>query len=241
MRRGNPLSDLYEILGLKRTAGRKDIHRAYRRKAKTAHPDSGGTVEAFNELVTAYAVLSDGERREKYDETGEIDPPRPNNFDGGAIEIIAEKLGLVIHAEHDLAAMDVGALIEQAIRQDIADREGSITHQKRAGERLEALRARTKRKAQGEGNLVAGVLDWHALAIKNHIKKHEEAVRFLERALEILKDYSFGDDLVAAQAEEVSGALNDILVALDELAAILNTSPARADAMPQGAGPTAFG
>jgi hypothetical protein len=30
-------------------------------------------------------------------------------------------------------------------------------------------------------------------------------------------------------------------VALDELAAILNTSPARADAMPQGAGPTAFG
>ena len=235
------MTDLYEILGVKRTAARKDIHKAYRRKAKTAHPDSGGTVGAFNELVTAYGVLSDAERRMKYDETGEIDPPRPNNFDGGAIEIIAEKLGLVIHAEHDLEAMDVGALIEQAIRQDIADRKGSITHQKRAGERLAALRARTKRKAQGEGNLVAGVLDWHELAIKNHIKKHEEAVRFLERALEILKDYSFGDDLVAAQAEEVSGALNDILVALDELAAILNTSPARADAMPQGAGPTAFG
>ncbi|HUU67107.1 MAG TPA: DnaJ domain-containing protein [Methyloceanibacter sp.] len=235
------MTDLYEILGVKRTAARKDIHKAYRRKAKTAHPDSGGTVEAFNELVTAYAVLSDAERRVKYDETGEIDPPRPDNFDGGAIEIIAEKLGLVIHAEHDLAAMDVGALIEQAVRQDIADRKGSITHQKRAAERLAALRARTKRKAQGEGNLVAGVLDWHELAIKNHIKKHEEAVRFLERSLEILKDYSFSDDLVAAEAEEVSGALNDILVALDELAAILNTSPARADAMPQGAGPTAFG
>jgi curved DNA-binding protein CbpA len=169
---GEPLTDLYEILGLKRTAGRKDIHKAYRRKAKTAHPDSGGTVEAFNELVTAYSVLSDEDRRSKYDDTGEIDPPRPDNFDGGAIEIIAEKLGLVIHAEHDLAAMDVGSLVEHAIRQDISDRKSSISHQKRAAERLASLRARTKRKAQGEGNLVAGVLDWHELAIKNHIKKH---------------------------------------------------------------------
>lgn len=235
------MSDLYKILGLKRSAGRKDIHKAYRRKAKAAHPDSGGTVEAFKELVTAYAVLSDANARAKYDETGEIDLPRPDNFDGGAIEIIAEKLGLVIHAEHDLAAMDIGALIEQAIRQDMADREGSIAHQKRAAERLVALRDRTKHKAQGDGTVVARVLDWHELAIQNRIKKHEESVQFLERALEILQDYSFTDDLVPAQSEEVAGALNDILVALDELAAVLNTSPSRAEAMPQGAGPTAFG
>jgi curved DNA-binding protein CbpA len=235
------VTDLYKTLGVKRTAPAKDIHKAYRKKAKTAHPDGGGSVEAFNELVTAYSVLWDADRRTKYDETGEIDLPRPDNFDGGAIEIIAEKLGLVIHAEHDLETMDVGALIEQAIRDDIAARKGSVAHQKRAGERLAKLRARTKRKAQGEGNLVARVLDWHELAIKNHIKKHEESIRFLERALEVLQDYSFGEDIAVAQSEEVAGALNDILVALDELAAILNTSPARAEAMPQEAGPTAFG
>lgn len=235
------MTDLYKILGVKRTAVRRDIHKAYRKKAKAAHPDGGGSVEAFNELVLAYSVLADAERRSRYDETGEIDPPRPDNFDGGAIEIIAEKLGLVIHAEHDLAAMDVGALIEQAIHDDIAARKASVSHQKRAGDRLARLRARTKRKSQGEDNLVARVLDWHALAIQKHIKKHEESIRFLERALEILKDYSFADDLAVAEADQVSGALSDILVALDELAAILNSSPARAEAMPQGAGPTAFG
>lgn len=235
------MNDLYEVLGVKRGAARKDIHKAYRRKAKTAHPDSGGSVEAFNELVTAYSVLSDAKARAKYDETGEIEPPRPDNFDGGAIEIIAEKLGLVIHAEHDLETMDVGALIEQAIRDDIAARKASVVHQQRAAERLAALRGRTKRKAEGNDNLVARVLDWHEVAIQNHIKKHENSVRFLERALEILQDYSFADDLAAVPAEEVAGALNDILVALDELAAILNTSPARAEAMPQEAGPTAFG
>ena len=242
MRRGKrEVSDLYKILGVKRTAPPRDIHKAYRKKAKTAHPDGGGSVEAFNELVTAYSVLSDADRRTKYDETGEIDAPRPDNFDGGAIEIIAEKLGLVIHAEHDLETMDVGSLIEQAIRDDIAARKDSVAHQKRASERLAKLRARTKRKAQGDGNLVARVLDWHELAIKSHIKKHEESIRFLERALEVVQDYSFGDDIAVAQSEEVTGALNDILVALDELAAILNTSPARAEAMPQEAGPTAFG
>ncbi|MGH6734768.1 MAG: DnaJ domain-containing protein [Methyloceanibacter sp.] len=235
------MNDLYQILGVKPAAPRKDIHKAYRRKAKSAHPDTGGSVEAFNELVVAYAVLSDPKRRRRYDETGEIDPPRPDNFDGGAIEIIAEKLGLVIHAEHDLSSMDVGALIEQAIRDDIADRKGSVVHQKRAAERLGRLRGRARRKANGEDNLVARVLDWHGLAIQNRIKKHEESVLFLERALEILQDYSFTDDLAVAQADEVTGALNDILVALDELAAILNTSPARADAMPRGAAPTAFG
>jgi curved DNA-binding protein CbpA len=235
------VTDLYKTLGVKRTAAPKDIHKAYRRKAKSAHPDSGGSVEAFNTLVLAYSVLSDKGRRTRYDETGEIDPPRPDNFDGGAIEIIADKLGLVIHAEQDLATMDVGRLIEQAIRDDIAARKASVTHQQRAGERLAALRSRTKRKAEGDANLVARVLDWHELAIRNHIKKHEESIRFLERALEILHGYSFTDDLAAAQAEEVAGALNDILVALDELAAVLNTTPSRAEAMPQGAGPTAFG
>jgi len=235
------VTDLYTILGVKRTAARKDIHKAYRKKAKTAHPDSGGTVEAFNELVVAYSVLTDEKRRTRYDETGEIDPPRPDNFDGGAIEIIAEKLGLVIHAEHDLATMDVGALIEQAIREDITARKTSVSHQQRAGERLAKLRAQIKRKAEGDDNLVARVLDWHELAIQNRIKKHEDSIRFLERALEMLEDYSFADDMVAVPGDEVTGALNDILVALDELAAILNTSPARAEAMPQGAGPTAFG
>lgn len=241
------VTDLYEILGVRRTAVRKDIRKAYRKKAKTAHPDCGGSVEAFNQLVVAYSVLSDGDRRTRYDTTGEIDLPKPDNADGAAIEIIAEKLGLVIHAEHDLATMDIGAMIERAIRDDIAAREASVNHQQRAGERLAKLRDRAKSKSKSEsrsesdGNLVARVLDWHELAIQNHIKKHQDSIRHLERASELLKDYSFADDLAAAQPEEVTDALNDILVALDELAAILNTSPTRAEPAPQGAGPSPFG
>ena len=52
------MRDLYRILGIGRDAARDEIHRAYRRKAKCSHPDSGGSVGAFGELATAYAVLS---------------------------------------------------------------------------------------------------------------------------------------------------------------------------------------
>ncbi|ODR98652.1 hypothetical protein AUC68_09660 [Methyloceanibacter methanicus] len=233
--------DLYKIMGIKRSAPRKDIHKAYRKKAKTAHPDGGGSTEAFNQLVVAYSVLSDEGRRARYDETGEIEPQQPDNLDGGAIEIIAEKLGLVIHAEQDLASLDVGALIERAIQDDIAARKASVAHQQRAGERLSKLRGARKRKGEGEGDLVARVLDWHELAIQGQIKKNEGTIRHLERALEILKDYSFADESAVAPSEEVVEALNDILVSLDELAAILNSSPSRAEAMPKEAEPTAFG
>ena len=68
--------DLYRVLGVERRAPRDEIHPAYRRKAKISHPDSGGSVEAFGEVATAYTVLSDTKRRERYDTTGEIEFPR---------------------------------------------------------------------------------------------------------------------------------------------------------------------
>jgi hypothetical protein len=121
--------------------------------------------------------------------------------------------------------MDVAALIEQAIRNDIAERKASVAHQKRAVERVAKLRARAKSRAKGDDNLMARVLDWHEASIKNHIRRSKDSVCSLERALEILEDYSFAEDLAPLKASEVTGALSDILDALDQLAAVLSTSP----------------
>jgi curved DNA-binding protein CbpA len=217
--------DLYHLLGIRRGATKEDVRRAYRRKAKVSHPDSGGSEEAFSALTTAHDVLSDKNRRERYDTTGEIETARPDNFDGSAMEVIAQKLGLIIHAEHDLTSMDIGAVIEQAIRDDIACRTSSIVSQRRAIERAASLRARVKRKGNGEDNALAQVLDWHERATSDHVKKNEEAVRAMERALEILENYSFVDDFPSASCDEVAAALRDTIQTLDELAAILNVQP----------------
>ena len=220
--------DLYRLLGIKRGATKQDVRRAYRRKAKVSHPDSGGSVEAFSALATAHDVLSDQHRRERYDATGEIETAQPNNFDGSAMEVIAHKLGLVLHAEHDVTSMDIGAVIEQAIRDDIACRQASILSQRRAIERAGPLRARVKRKGNGEDNALARVLDWHERATKDHVKKNEEAVRSMERALEILEGYSFVEDQPQEAVDQVSVALHDTMQALEELAAILNDQPKEA-------------
>jgi curved DNA-binding protein CbpA len=217
--------DLYQLLGLKRAATREEVRKAYRRKAKSSHPDSGGSEEAFNALTAAHDVLADAKRRERYDSTGEIEQARPDNFDGSAIEVIAQKLGMIIHAEQELTSLDIGAVIEQAIREDIALRKSSIANQRRAVERAAALRARVKRKANNADNMLARVIDWHESSAQDHVKRNEEAVRAMERALEILEGYSFIDDLPSVEAAEVSAALHDALQALDELAAIFNAQP----------------
>jgi curved DNA-binding protein CbpA len=213
------------MLGVGRSAAQDDIRRAYRRKAKTSHPDSGGSVGAFGEIATANAVLSDPERRQRYDLTGEIDLPRADTLDAGAIEVIAQKLGLIIHAEQDVTSLDIGALIEGAIRDDMGQRRANIASHERAIQRTTRLRARIKRKANGKDNMLAKVLDWHEASAKDQIKKNQAAVTALERALEILKDYSFAEELVPAPGDDVAGALTDALHALDELAAALKTGP----------------
>lgn len=65
--------DYYELLGVDRDAGKKEIKKAYRRLAKKYHPDSGSeeaSEEKFKKINEAYRVLSDDEKREKYDRFG---------------------------------------------------------------------------------------------------------------------------------------------------------------------------
>lgn len=64
---------LYEILGIKRDASEKEIKAAYRRCAKNTHPDRGGDAEKFQPIAKAYEVLSDPDRRRRYDKNGIIE------------------------------------------------------------------------------------------------------------------------------------------------------------------------
>lgn len=65
------MADLYDVLGVPRGAGDDEIKKAYRRKAREAHPDAGGDEDAFKQIQHAYAVLSDPDRRMRYDRFGD--------------------------------------------------------------------------------------------------------------------------------------------------------------------------
>src|ERR1700761_9427674 len=65
--------DYYEVLGVPRDADQDAIRRAYRKLARQYHPDLNSDTDAedrFKELGEAYEVLSDPDKRERYDRLG---------------------------------------------------------------------------------------------------------------------------------------------------------------------------
>ncbi|XP_056632006.1 dnaJ homolog shv [Diorhabda sublineata] len=79
--------DFYKILGISKSASLHDIKKAYRKLAKELHPDKNkddpNASQKFHDIGAAYEVLSDEEKRKKYDRCGEDCLQKDGMMDGG--------------------------------------------------------------------------------------------------------------------------------------------------------------
>ena len=97
--------DLYEVLGVSRTATPEEIKRAYRKLAKQHHPDQNrndpSAEKRFKDIQHAYSILKDKDKRNRYDQFGEVGVgdfrtgstgERVYSWGGGGQQINAEDL-----------------------------------------------------------------------------------------------------------------------------------------------------
>jgi curved DNA-binding protein len=68
------MSNYYSTLGVEKTATQDEIKKAYRKLASQHHPDKGGDTAKFQEIQTAYATLSDEQKRAQYDNPSPFGP-----------------------------------------------------------------------------------------------------------------------------------------------------------------------
>lgn len=82
--------DYYDTLGVSRSASEADIKSAYRKLAKKYHPDKNAgddsAAEKFKEIGEAYAVLSDPQKRQAYDQFGHTGQVPPGGYPGSGFQ-----------------------------------------------------------------------------------------------------------------------------------------------------------
>ena len=80
--------DFYEILGVSKDASAEEIKKAYRKKAIQYHPDKNpgdkASEEKFKEAAEAYEVLSNAEKKQRYDQFGHAGLGGQGGFSGGS-------------------------------------------------------------------------------------------------------------------------------------------------------------
>ena len=83
--------DFYEVLGVSKNAGAAEIKKAYRKMAIQFHPDKNpddkNAEEKFKEAASAYEVLSDPQKKQRYDQYGHAGLGGASGFGGGGMNM----------------------------------------------------------------------------------------------------------------------------------------------------------
>jgi DnaJ-class molecular chaperone len=186
------MADLYDTLGVAKDATKAAIKSAYRSKAKAAHPDTGGDPAAFHAIERAYRVLSDDEKRARYDEHGGTEF-QPDNAESEAASVISAIVDRFIN-DDQAKYKNLVDEIRKAIKGDIATGRRSIDEGRKYELKTIDLQKRVKGK---NGALLISMFEHKLRDCREAIASLERQIAIRERALEMIEDADFAVDTMS--------------------------------------------
>jgi curved DNA-binding protein CbpA len=196
---GESVIEPYELLGIPREAGDAEIKAAYRRLAKSAHPDSGGDVDSFAQVKCAYELLKDPIRRKVYDETG-YDPQLAEVKDLEGLLILEKVINDMVLDEREPGSFDPVALMRRKLTDEVVQARFHVfeleRHRGRIRNHLDRISSRPM------ADVLGSMLRTRVTSITEAIEKAGKHVEAIERAYEMLEGYGYEIESGQAKAAE---------------------------------------
>ena len=194
--------NLYDKLEVPTNASKKDIEKAYRKKAMKQHPDHGGDREAFKELALAYNILKDPEKREHYDRTGNTDRPSSQK------DTVLRALIIKAFATSDRPIQFICQQLDSQIK-ELDQKRSSLNSTKNV---IELRLAKFLKKHTNE--LIQETLEAYILDIDDDIKSLTTGLDELNDLVKIFKEYGEPDE-----GNNYSSAKMDVNAFLEQIQA----------------------
>lgn len=197
-------ADLYEVLGVSRTATQDEIKAAYRELAMKYHPDrnqdDAEAEEKFKQINAAYEVLSNPQKRAQYDETGTYDGT--DSIEKAAVDHVRSMIANAVKQDcneerarsftsFQRSCDGIMKLVQRAIARQKAETTSSLVEAKETLRRLKAERGkvRMKKKARRSFNVYESTVDSLIATAERYRAQAEQQLQMLELAAEIAADF----------------------------------------------------
>ncbi len=217
------MSDLYDALGIPRDADRETVRKAYRKQAKKAHPDAGGTVEHFALVKVAHDTLTDDERRAHYDKTGQFSEKEPDNSNSEVMNLISRSIDMALTAAHEKGTLDVVfssdlvALIKSKVSDLVKKSHSDESDMLKAIKINQRLLSRFRRKHKDDGqNMMDLLVSGRIRTFQNGIANQQKQRKIAMRALEVLGEYEFEKEILSQDDSRQVG-LNILMTAIQNM------------------------
>jgi len=187
---------LYSTLGVAQDASPAAIKAAFRSLAQKNHPDKGGDHATMQAIQAAYDVLSDVDRRARYDETGETtEGPTTRDLAITQLADMTDNLfQFLTQSNKSVEWVDILLQMRGKLNETLT-KGANIQHAvtKAITMRTKALK-RLSWKEAGATDIMQMILDGQISNLHQQMVKNEQALDVTRMALDLLSDYTYEVD-----------------------------------------------